>query len=133
MANLIDTVNQDHNKMDPKKFPEFRTGDTIAVHARIREGEKSRIQVYQGVCIAIKERGSINGHFCVRKTSAGQGVERIFPFSSPNIDKVVLVQRGKTRRSKLLYLRERSGKSARISIDYDRGTDKAESSAPAAE
>ena len=124
MANLIDTVNQDHNKMDPKKFPEFRTGDTVAVHARIREGEKSRIQVYQGVCIAIKERGSINGHFCVRKTSAGQGVERIFPFSSPNIDKVVLVQRGKTRRSKLLYLRDRSGKSARISIDYDRGTSK---------
>ncbi|MEI8348236.1 MAG: 50S ribosomal protein L19 [Pseudomonadota bacterium] len=126
---LIDTVNDDHSNKNVKNYPAFRTGDTVAVYARIREGEKSRVQVYQGVCIAIKSRNCLNGHFCVRKNSSGYGVERVFPFHSPNIEKIELVQRGKTRRAKLLFLRKRSGKSARISIDYDRG---AESSSAAA-
>lgn len=118
--NLIDVVNADHANKNVEKFPSFKTGDTIAVHARITEGSKSRIQVFQGVCISIKEKNSISGHFRVRKISSGIGVERVFPFHSPNVEEVKVVQRGKSRRSKLYYLRERSGKSARIAIDYDR-------------
>ncbi|MGB0454652.1 MAG: 50S ribosomal protein L19 [Bacteriovoracaceae bacterium] len=118
--NLIDVVNQDHNKLDTTKLPNFRAGDTLAVHAKITEGSKTRIQVFQGVCIGIKRFGNVNGHFKVRKVSSGIGVERVFPFHSPNIDKIEVKQRGKTRRSKLYYLRERSGKSARIAVDYER-------------
>ncbi|MBT3583727.1 MAG: 50S ribosomal protein L19 [Halobacteriovoraceae bacterium] len=118
--NLLDVVNQDH--LNPKigELPNFKTGDTIAVHARIKEGAKSRIQIFKGVCIAIKRQGKLNGHFRVRKMSSGIGVERVFPFHSPNVTKVEIVQLGKSRRSKLYYLRERSGKSARIAIDYER-------------
>ena len=118
--NLVDVVNELHVNKNVENMPEFRTGDTIAVHARITEGSKSRIQVFQGVCIALKEKGKLTGHFRVRKMSSGIGVERVFPFHSPNVEKVEVVQRGKSRRSKLYYLRERSGKSARIAIDYDR-------------
>ncbi len=118
--NLIDVVNQDHLNANVEKMPNFRTGDTIAVHARITEGNKTRIQVFQGMCIAIKEFGKLTGHFRIRKVSSGMGVERVFPFHSPNIEKIEIAQRGKSRRSKLYYLRERSGKSARIAIDYDR-------------
>lgn len=119
--NLVDIVNQDHLSPRVTEFPKFRTGDTLAVHTRIKEGDKSRIQVYEGVCIAVKEHGQLNGHFRVRKISSGIGVERVFPFHSPNVEKIEIVQRGKARKSKLYYLRERSGKSARIAIDYDRG------------
>ena len=119
--NLVDIVNQDHLSPRVTEFPKFRTGDTLAVHTRIKEGDKSRIQVYEGVCIAVKEHGKLNGHFRVRKISSGIGVERVFPFHSPNVEKIEIVQRGKARKSKLYYLRERSGKSARIAIDYDRG------------
>lgn len=119
--NLVDIVNMDHQSPRVSEFPKFRTGDTLAVHTRITEGDKSRIQVYEGVCIAVKEHGKLNGHFRVRKMSSGVGVERVFPFHSPNVEKIMVVQRGKARRSKLYYLRERSGKSARIAIDYDRG------------
>lgn len=118
--NLVDIVNADHLNKNVESYPDFRAGDTLAVHARIKEGEKSRIQVFQGVCIALKEKGRISGHFRVRKVSNGIGVERVFPFHSPNIEKVEIIQRGKTKRAKLYYLRERSGKSARIAIDYDR-------------
>lgn len=118
--NLIDIVNEDHKNANAVNIPQFITGDTLAVHAKITEGEKTRIQIFQGVCIAIKEKGKLSGHFRVRKVSSGIGVERVFPFHSPNIEKVEVVQRGKSRRSKLYYLRERSGKSARIAIDYDR-------------
>lgn len=118
--NLVDVVNAEHFRPEVEKFPEFRTGDTIDIHARITEGSKSRIQVFRGVCLAIKERGKINGHFRVRKVSSGIGVERVFPFHSPHVEKIEIVQKGKARRSKLYYLRERSGKSARIAIDYDR-------------
>lgn len=118
--NIVDIVNQDHANKNVKSFPKFKTGDTIAVHARVIEGNKSRIQVFQGVCISIKRKNSINGHFRVRKMSGNIGVERVFPFHSPNVQKVKLVQKGKSRRSKLYYLRDRAGKSARIAIDYDR-------------
>ncbi|PIP92570.1 MAG: 50S ribosomal protein L19 [Bdellovibrio sp. CG12_big_fil_rev_8_21_14_0_65_39_13] len=116
--NLIDVVNQDHLNPNVKNLPHFRTGDTISVHARISEGGKSRIQTFQGVVISIKSRGNMDGAFTVRKISSGMGVERTFPFHSPKVEKVEVVQRGKSRRSKLYYLRERSGKSARIEIDY---------------
>ncbi|OFZ20505.1 MAG: 50S ribosomal protein L19 [Bdellovibrionales bacterium RIFOXYA1_FULL_36_14] len=118
--NLIDVVNQDHSSEKVKNIPDFRTGDTLAVSVRITEGEKSRLQIFQGVCIAMKERGKMNGHFRVRKISSGYGVERVFPFHSPNVELVKVLQKGKTKRSKLYYLRERSGKGARIAIDYDR-------------
>ena len=120
IMNLVDVVNQDHLSPKVTNFPDFRTGDTTAVHARIKEGAKSRIQIFQGVCIAIKEKGKLNGHFRIRKMSSGIGVERVFPFHSPNVDKIEVIQYGKSRRAKLYYLRDRSGKSARIAIDYDR-------------
>ncbi len=120
MSTLVELVNQKYAKKGVEDFPVFRTGDTVAVHARVTEGAKSRIQVFQGVCIALKERGKISGHFRVRKVSSGIGVERVFPFHSPQVEKVEVVQFGKTRKSKLYYLRDRSGKSARISIDYER-------------
>ncbi len=118
--NLVDVVNQDHLNPEAANIPSFITGDTVAVHCQIKEGEKSRIQIFQGVVIAIKEKGNLSGHFRVRKTSSGIGVERVFPFHSPNVKQVDIIQRGKSRRSKLYYLRDRSGKSARIAIDYER-------------
>lgn len=118
--NLIDVVNQDHQNERVTSYPEFRSGDTIAVHARITEGSKSRIQIFKGVVIALKEKGKISGHFRVRKVTNGIGVERVFPYHCPNVEKIEVVQRGKTGRSKLYYLRDRSGKSARIKIDYER-------------
>lgn len=118
--NLIDIVNEDHKNPNVENHPDFRTGDTLAIHVRITEGAKSRIQIFKGVCIAIKEKNRISGHFRVRKVSSGIGVERVFPFHSPTVEKIEVLQRGKSRRSKLYYLRERSGKSARIAIDYDR-------------
>ncbi|MGI4727237.1 MAG: 50S ribosomal protein L19 [Janthinobacterium lividum] len=94
-------------------FPSFKSGDTISVHYKIREGNKERIQVYQGVVI---QRNSAGAHetFTVRKVSNGIGVERIFPVNSPNIDKVEVHSHGKVRRAKLFYLRELTGKAARI-------------------
>ena len=89
-----------------KSFPEFNPGDSLKVHLKVKEGEKERIQVYEGVCIARKNAG-INSSFTVRKISYGEGIERVLPLYSPQIDKIV-------RRSKLYYLRGRSGKSARI-------------------
>jgi large subunit ribosomal protein L19 len=118
--NLIDVVNKDHANPKVSAIPAFKAGDTIAVHTKITEGTKSRIQIFEGVCIAFKQKGDINGHFRVRKVSNGIGVERVFPFHSPNVDKVEIIQKGKARKAKLYYLRERSGKSARIAIDYDR-------------
>ncbi len=122
--NLVDIVNKDHENPKAKEIPVFRSGDTVAVHALISEGEdatKKRIQIFQGVVISVRRRGSLNGHFRVRKNTDGIGVERVFPFHSPNVSKVEVTQRGKSRRSKMYFLREREGKSARVSIDYDRG------------
>lgn len=92
---------------------EHRVGDQVKVHVRIKEGEKERVQVFEGVVIALK-RGGARGSFTVRKLSYGIGVERLFPLHSPSIEKVVIVTRGKVRRSRLFYLRGRRGKSARL-------------------
>ncbi len=94
-------------------LPDFRPGDTIAVHVKVIEGEKERIQVFKGVCIAKKGSG-INATFTVRKISNGVGVERIFPLHSPRIEKIEVIRLGKVRRAKLYYLRGRQGKAARI-------------------
>lgn len=94
-------------------LPDFRPGDTVEVHVRIVEGDKERIQVFKGV--VIRKRGGLTGAtFTVRKVSYGVGVERIFPTHSPNIDRVVVLTRGRVRRSRLYFLRQRSGKAARL-------------------
>ena len=102
------------NLKSGKNLPDFYPGDTIKVHLKVKEGEKERIQVYEGVCIAKKNAG-INSSFTVRKISYGEGIERVLPMYSPQISKIELVKSGDVRRSKLYYLRGRSGKSARIS------------------
>ncbi|MEH2511319.1 large subunit ribosomal protein L19 [Nitrobacteraceae bacterium AZCC 1564] len=96
-----------------KTIPEFGPGDTIIVNVKVKEGERTRVQAYEGVCIG-RSGGGINESFTVRKISYGEGVERVFPIYSPNIDSIKLVRRGKVRRAKLYYLRGLRGKSARI-------------------
>lgn len=96
-----------------RELSPFRVGDTLKVHYRITEGDKERIQIFQGTVIR-KSGGGIGETFCVRKRSAGVGVERIFPLHSPNVDKVEVITSGKVRRSKLFYLRELAGKAARL-------------------
>ena len=98
---------------DTKKIPEFRPGDTLRVGVRVVEGERTRVQNFEGVCIARSNRG-INSNFTVRKLSFGEGVERVFPLYSPNVDSIEVVRRGVVRRAKLYYLRGRTGKRARI-------------------
>jgi large subunit ribosomal protein L19 len=93
--------------------PEFRPGDTLRVAVRVREGEKERLQVFEGVCIA-RRGGGMNETFTVRKVSAGIGVERVFPLNSPGVASIEVVRRGRVRRAKLYYLRQLSGKAARI-------------------
>jgi large subunit ribosomal protein L19 len=93
--------------------PRFKPGDTVKVHVRIREGEKERVQIFQGVVIR-KRKGNVNSTFTVRKVSYGVGVERIFPLHSPMVDKIEVVSRGRVRRSRLYYLRKLRGKAARI-------------------
>jgi len=102
-----------------KRIPTFRPGDTVKVTLKIVEGEKSRLQSYEGVCIA-RKNNSINSKFTVRKMSHGEGVERVFSLFSPNIDSIEVVRKGAVKRAKLYYLRDRTGKRARIG-DRDRG------------
>ncbi len=96
-----------------KSIPEFRAGDTLRVGVRVVEGERTRVQAFEGVCIARSNRG-LGSNFTVRKMSFGEGVERVFPLYSPNIDNITVVRRGVVRRAKLYYLRGRTGKRARI-------------------
>ncbi len=96
-----------------KEIPEFQPGDTLIVNVKIVEGERSRVQAYEGVCIG-RAGGGLNENFTVRKISYGEGVERVFPLYSPMIDSIQVVRRGRVRRAKLYYLRGRRGKSARI-------------------
>jgi len=96
-----------------KTIPEFQPGDTVIVNVKVKEGERTRVQAYEGVCIA-RDGGGLNESFTVRKISYGEGVERVFPIYSPNIDSIKVIRRGKVRRAKLYYLRDRRGKSARI-------------------
>jgi large subunit ribosomal protein L19 len=111
----IDEIDKLHIKQigEKKKIPEFSPGDTLKVNVRIIEGKRQRIQAYEGVCIAKKNKG-INSTFTVRKISFGEGVERLFPIHSPNVESVEVIRSGKVRRAKLYYLRDRTGKSARI-------------------
>lgn len=97
-----------------RKVPAFEPGDTLRVHVRVTEGSRTRVQAYEGVCIGRKGAG-LNESFTVRKISYGEGVERVFPIFSPTVEKVEVIRRGKVRRAKLYYLRDRRGKSARIS------------------
>jgi large subunit ribosomal protein L19 len=96
-----------------KALPEFTPGDTVRVFVKVKEGDKSRLQAYEGVCIARKNAG-INSSFTVRKISFGEGVERVFPLYAPVVDKIEVVRRGHVRRAKLYYLRDRRGRAARI-------------------
>ena len=100
-----------------KEIPDFKAGDTIKVGYKVTEGTRSRIQNYEGVCIARKNGNGIGGSFTVRKISFGEGVERVFPLYSTNIESITVVRRGRVRRAKLYYLRTRRGKSARIAED----------------
>jgi large subunit ribosomal protein L19 len=113
MADLIKLVEQENAKVRDG-FPAFKPGDTINVHVKIKEGNKERIQQFQGTVIQRKSRGTNGESFTVRKVSNGVGVERIFPLVSPTIDKIELVKEGKVRRAKLYYLKGRQGKAARI-------------------
>jgi len=114
-----------------KEIPEFQPGDTVVVNVKIVEGERSRVQAYEGVCIGRAGSG-LNENFTVRKISYGEGVERVFPLYSPMIDSIKLVRRGQVRRAKLYYLRGRRGKSARIVERQDRSA-QGEAAAKAAE
>ena len=115
-----------------KTIPEFRPGDTLRVGVKVVEGERTRIQNFEGVCIARANRG-LGSSFTVRKISFGEGVERVFPLYSPMIDSIKVVRRGKVRRAKLYYLRDRRGKSARIAERTDRqGAGPAKAETPAA-
>ena len=116
-----------------KEIPDFAPGDTVIVNVKVVEGERTRIQAYEGVCIGRAGSG-VNENFTVRKISYGEGVERVFPLYSPMIDSIKIVRRGKVRRAKLYYLRGRRGKAARISEKQDhRGGDEAEAMDKAAE
>jgi large subunit ribosomal protein L19 len=110
MSNLIDTIEASQLKTN---VPDFKAGDTVRVHAKIIEGDKERIQVFEGVVISRANSGN-RATFTVRKISYGVGVERIFPLHSPRVDRIEVVSRGRVRRAKLYYLRELSGKAARI-------------------
>ena len=116
-----------------RAIPDFQPGDTVRVNVKIKEGERERVQAYEGVCIA-RQGGGINESFTVRKISFGEGVERVFPIHSPNIDSIEVKRRGVVRRAKLYYLRDRRGKSARIAErQMGAKADKADAAAEAAE
>ena len=119
--NLIQTLEKEQvAKLSAgKTIPDFGPGDTLTVNVKVVEGERTRIQAYEGVCIGRSGRG-LNENFTVRKISYGEGVERVFPLYSPMVDSIKVVRRGKVRRAKLYYLRGRRGKSARITERTDR-------------
>ena len=115
MANLMQKFEntQIERLVSKKRIPAFRPGDTVKVTLKIVEGERSRLQIYEGICIA-RKNNSVNSKFTVRKMSHGEGVEKVFPLFSPNIDKIEVVRKGDVNRAKLYYLRDRTGKRARI-------------------
>ncbi len=122
--NIIQKLEQEQiaKLTEGKEVPEFGAGDTLRVAVKVREGERERIQAYEGVCIARSNKG-ISSNFTVRKISYGEGVERVFPLYGPVVDSITVVRRGKVRRAKLYYLRGRTGKAARIAEkrDFNRG------------
>ena len=115
MADVIKELEQEEaaRLMEGRKIPDFQAGDTLRVNVRIKEGERERVQAYEGVCIA-RSGGGLQENFTVRKISFGEGVERVFPIMSPMIESIEVKRRGVVRRAKLYYLRDRRGKSARI-------------------
>ena len=116
--NIIEELEKEHMAELNKDVPEFAPGDTLRVSVKVREGQRERLQAFEGVCIA-RSGGGINESFTVRKISFGEGVERVFPIYSPLVDSIKVMRRGKVRRAKLYYLRERRGKSARIAEKVD--------------
>jgi large subunit ribosomal protein L19 len=112
-VSLLDEIRTEQLKAS-EKIPKFSVGDTVRVHFRIVEGEKERIQVFEGVVIGRKGEESPEAKFTVRRVAFGEGVERVFPLHSPRVEKVEVTREGKVRRAKLYYLRERSGKAARV-------------------
>ena len=128
--NIIEQLDREQMNAiaEKRQIPEFGPGDTVTVNVRVKEGERVRVQAYEGVVIA-RSGGGLNENFTVRKISYGEGVERVFPFYSPMIDSVKVVRRGKVRRAKLYYLRGLRGKKARITEGQGHGQD--EGAAPA--
>ena len=116
--NLIQQIEAEEIAKAAKEIPSFRPGDTVRVGVKVVEGERTRVQAYEGVCIARANKG-IGSNFTVRKMSFGEGVERVFPLYSPNIDSITVVRKGVVRRAKLYYLRGRTGKRARIAERRD--------------
>ncbi len=116
--NLIQQIEAEEIAKASKDIPEFRPGDTVRVGVRVVEGERTRVQNFEGVCIARSNRG-MGSNFTVRKVSFGEGVERVFPLYSPNIESITVVRKGIVRRAKLYYLRGRTGKRARIAERRD--------------
>jgi len=126
--NIIQQLEQEQIAKLNKTIPDFQPGDTVIVNVRVKEGERTRLQAYEGVCIS-RSGGGIQESFTVRKISYGEGVERVFPVYSPLVESVKVVRRGAVRRAKLYYLRDRRGKSARIAERTDRQHDKAPAAA----
>ena len=116
--NIIQQIEAESIAALAKDIPDFRPGDTLRVGVKVKEGDRSRVQNYEGVCIARSNKG-MGSNFTVRKMSFGEGVERVFPLYSPNIDSITVVRKGAVRRAKLYYLRGRTGKSARIAERRD--------------
>jgi len=111
--NLLQTIEAESITAIAKDIPDFRPGDTVRVGVKVVEGERTRVQNFEGVCIARSNKG-MGSNFTVRKISFGEGVERVFPLYSPNVDSITIVRKGVVRRAKLYYLRGRTGKRARI-------------------
>ena len=124
MANIIADLEREESQrlLDKRAIPDFQPGDTVRVNVRIKEGERERVQAYEGVCIA-RSGGGVHESFTVRKISFGEGVERIFPLLSPMIESIEVKRRGVVRRAKLYYLRDRRGKAARIAERQTARTD----------
>jgi large subunit ribosomal protein L19 len=124
--NIIEEIEAEQVKklVAIRPIPPFAPGDTVVVNVKVKEGERTRVQAYEGVCIA-RDGFGINESFTVRKISYGEGVERVFPTHSPMIDSIKVVRRGKVRRAKLYYLRDRRGKSARIAEKAESAAEKA--------
>ncbi len=128
VVDIIKEIDEAQMKALNPTIPTFAPGDTVIVNVKVKEGDRSRVQAYEGVCIA-RNGGGINENFTVRKISYGEGVERVFPIFSPMIDSIKVVRRGKVRRAKLYYLRDRRGKSARIAEKQDTAAERAEKQA----
>src|SRR4051794_27515813 len=126
--NLIQQLEQEQIARLAKTIPVFQPGDTVIVNVKVKEGERTRVQAYEGVCIA-RSGGGLHESFTVRKISYGEGVERVFPLYSPLVESIKVVRRGAVRRAKLYYLRDRRGKSARIAERTDRQQDKSPAAA----